>query len=409
MMMNLKSNKFVLGVVVLQLLLLMSIFLFTNDYLQTGIILASLLLLLIHTKSHDEPVSANQPEISEKHEKLECMIDYSNLLDDAFVEVSEQFAAMHQDMGQMMDIVSSATAKLSGSFTGMETDSIGQMKLMRDLMESLMDAVEGGEQQIQTSGINRFAEETETIVEKFISVIRQIVDSSVLVGQSFDTMNRQVEDVVSLLNDVNQITSQTNLLALNAAIEAARAGEAGRGFAVVADEVRTLSQRTAQFSGEIRDLVMSTQESITSLSGTVSDIVSTDMSIADESQDKVIAMWSEMKGLNGDVVQQSETISMISNQMQQHIVSGVISLQFEDLTVQLMEHVIKRMTSLEEYIEQLVNAHLDGKHGCSADMVVEKVSQLRLVVDQNKEKFQIMNSNKSVSQESIETGAIEMF
>jgi len=99
-----------------------------------------------------------------------------------------------------------------------------------------------------------------SVVQQTVTVVQSIADELQQVALGISALSAQSEEIGSIVDAIRGIAEQTNLLALNAAIEAARAGEQGRGFAVVADEVRNLARRTSQATVAISDVVGKNRE-----------------------------------------------------------------------------------------------------------------------------------------------------
>ncbi|KGY13742.1 chemotaxis protein [Vibrio tubiashii] len=134
----------------------------------------------------------------------------------------------------------------------------------------------------------------DTVVK--ISELSQDISAS---AQAVNQVEESVESIGSVVGTIQGISEQTNLLALNAAIEAARAGEAGRGFAVVADEVRNLAQRTQQATVEIQEMITQLQSSANS----AVELMEKSVVEAAEGVELVTNAGSELDGIVGQVHQ----------------------------------------------------------------------------------------------------------
>ncbi|HDG1517118.1 TPA: methyl-accepting chemotaxis protein [Vibrio cholerae] len=106
-----------------------------------------------------------------------------------------------------------------------------------------------------TERTNRYADESKQTVTEAVNSVNGLVNQVSSMAETITRMSEDTKQIDSVLQVIGAIAEQTNLLALNAAIEAARAGEQGRGFAVVADEVRALASRTQQSTSQINDML----------------------------------------------------------------------------------------------------------------------------------------------------------
>ncbi|MUM78002.1 PAS domain-containing protein [Pseudodesulfovibrio sp. F-1] len=165
--------------------------------------------------------------------------------------------------------VSAATRTLSERIdaaskgAGMQRDRAGEASTAMDQMNKTVIEVAAN-----ASATARVAEETrelarsgEEVVGRSVAMIRDVHEQSVGLRGQMDELGGHARGIGAIMGVITDIADQTNLLALNAAIEAARAGEAGRGFAVVADEVRKLAEKTMNATHEVGQYIASIQES----------------------------------------------------------------------------------------------------------------------------------------------------
>ena len=190
--------------------------------------------------------------------------------DDEIGQVSHYFngfiALLKGSVENVVSVVDPLTKSSDRLLQGMELAESATNKQSQDaeVVRQSMEEMKLSVGEISNSAAT--AAEAATRAEKEVEISAKQIDSSVeqsnmlrdeieSASATIDQLANDTQNVEQILNVITSIAEQTNLLALNAAIEAARAGEQGRGFAVVADEVRELASRTAKSTSEIRDLL----------------------------------------------------------------------------------------------------------------------------------------------------------
>lgn len=207
-----------------------------------------------------------------------------------------------------------------------ETDQVATA--MHEMSATVHEVARNAEQaSVAASDADKQAREGDKVVGEAIQQIERLAAEVVRSSDAMNVLEQDSDKIGKVMDVIKAVAEQTNLLALNAAIEAARAGEAGRGFAVVADEVRGLAQRTQQSTEEIEGLVAALQNGTRQVSGIMlGSRTLTDSSVeltrkAGTSLESITRTVSNIQAMNQQIAAAAEQQSSVADEISRSIVN----------------------------------------------------------------------------------------
>jgi methyl-accepting chemotaxis protein len=270
------------------------------------------------TKRLDDTTKDELAEISKFFnlfiEKLRGIISH-------IAQTSNQVAAASVQLNATSERIATGAEEVAAQASTVATAGEEMSATSGDIAQNCQMAAEGA--QLAASSAQNGA----AVVERTVAVMGQIADKVQESARTVESLGVRSEQIGAIIGTIEDIADQTNLLALNAAIEAARAGEQGRGFAVVADEVRALAERTTRATREIGEMIKNIQSetrgAVTAMEQGVNQVATGTEEAAKSGQ----ALQDILHQINDVAMQvnqiataaeeQTATTSEISNNMQQ--------------------------------------------------------------------------------------------
>ena len=357
-------------------------------------VLVALLIVFVDSQNAKNQLAAKEIiKTTQSDDKAKAIIDDLQEIGSSIEEVVSETVS---DMDALHKMQNDAMNTLSDSFSTLKEQIERQQGDVALLLYGASHTTDSTLSD-HNERLDGFANSTLHTMNHFVETTVRMSADSMSMLERVSQLSDQMPSLMKTLDDIDNIAKQTNLLALNAAIEAARAGDSGRGFSVVADEVRALSNRSASFSKTIQDNLHSMHHKITTLVDDVSRIASQDMTFILEAKKEVQRAIEQLMNKSQQDQQITQGMEAISQRLMEALFDAMRAMQFQDMSSQTVQHTIDEQKQLLLLADVL-----------KSDQYNIDETALRSSLQEFREVRQSRKSNP-VSASSMSSGDIDLF